>query len=493
MPPTEDHLVEIFHPGLDAKTASDFLTGCRPNALAQAAAQALSTEEVPSIAHKNEGESNRVFVLEFPQGKKKVLARVARKRARLPCRIAHAVATMSYAHHVLGIPTPHVYAWNDSCDNPVGAPYILQEYIEDVVEPWRIFVDCTEANDDQQSLVIDELARWHPRFLTPLPPHLNCVGDLGFAPNVDPKTADLTDPFTYVVQPLHIRLPCVPEAEPKAFRANSTSLASLWDELWDFHWNSSLSEPWPGSFTRPGKEDRLELDRDDPEYWAAYRGGEPFSRIPTTAVEAWLAGKEPPAPFSSAAHNARTFIHNTLSRFRSSSTQYSASCLVRDDYAFGDVLLDRSSLRVKAFIDWDDVHVMPFALAVNFLKDFMTFSTGGMSPDAPYFEEGDFPELPPDELGEVTDPYGNYCWFTFIDKYFPTDDAMRDRRIVNTMRREAYVKALSKYDERVRNRRFWALRKEMLKAHTLARGGGPDWWRRREWLAAQTGSQREGS
>jgi hypothetical protein len=44
---------------------------------------------------------------------------------------------MSFARWVRNIPTPMIFAWNASKDNPVCVPYILQEYLDNVVEPWR--------------------------------------------------------------------------------------------------------------------------------------------------------------------------------------------------------------------------------------------------------------------------------------------------------------------------------------------------------------------
>lgn len=437
--------------------------------LVHAASQALGTEEIPSIIYSDDGGYNRIFLLDFPAAGKKVVARVPMKNARLPCRIAPAVATMSFSRHVLGIPAPLVYAWNASDDNPVGAPYILQEYIEGVVEPWRLF--GSNGNDEQRAHVIDELAQWHARFLTPLPPHLNRVGDLAFATNVDPSTADLADPFTYIIQPLHTRLARPPEAEPKAFRASSTSLLSLWDELLACRWNLSLSGAAPGA-SKPNI-DRVELDLGS----ALLEDGDRECSFDS---------------FSTAAHDARTFIHHTLSHLRSSSPRYSSACLVRTDYAFRNVLLDSSSLRVKAFIDWDDVYAMPFSLAVNFPEDFMEYKTGGLPSDAPFYQEGYFPELPPEEYGEITGPLDKDGNLTSIDADGnPTYVDDRDLRITNTMWRDTYVRALSKYDERVRGPDFWALRKDVSKAHTFVKYGGQDWWWRRKWLAAQVAKQRE--
>jgi len=41
--------------------------------------------------------------------------------------------------------------------------------------------------------------------------------------------------------------------------------------------------------------------------------------------------------------------------------------------------LDPHTYRVKAFIDWDDVHVMPFIIGVDFPEDIKFFSVEGLS------------------------------------------------------------------------------------------------------------------
>lgn len=108
-----------------------------------AASQVLDTTEVPTLTDGGDGGFNRLFILEFPIAGKKLLARVSLKHARTPCRIEQAVATMSFAHHVRGVPTPQIYAWNASLENSVGAPYIIQEWVEDVFEPWEVFKRST--------------------------------------------------------------------------------------------------------------------------------------------------------------------------------------------------------------------------------------------------------------------------------------------------------------------------------------------------------------
>jgi hypothetical protein len=75
------------------------------------------------------------------------------------------------------------------------------------------------------------------------------------------------------------------------------------------------------------------------------------------------------------------------------------SCLVNDDYAFRNILIDPDSYQVRAFIDWDDVNVMPFVIGVDFPEDIKSFSEEGLDQGSDYFCKGDF--FPPDEYSEI--------------------------------------------------------------------------------------------
>ena len=75
------------------------------------------------------------------------------------------------------------------------------------------------------------------------------------------------------------------------------------------------------------------------------------------------------------------------------SKQYSLfvlPCLANYDYAYRNILLDPCTYRAKleAFIDWDDVHVMPFAL--DFTEDIEFFGVDGLSLNSNYHHEGRF-------------------------------------------------------------------------------------------------------
>lgn len=456
--PTEKKILETVFSDPSYIT-EDELTGVNLDVLAYAACGAISVDEVPVVTYHSDGGFNRLLLLHFQAAGRKVIARVAMRNARDPCRIAPAVATMSFARHVRGMPVPEVYAWNDTVDSAVGAPYMLQEFVEDVVEPWQVF---RLSDKGQQAQILDDLARSHAVLLTPLPPHLQGFGDLAFAPDLPPAEADLSDPRSYVLQPLRTRL-SRPYGQSMAFSSSSTSLPSVWDEIWQRRYDR-VWEQTTSSTSRTIDFEELGLDEDQPDE----------------------TGECTAEAFSAVAQHARRFIRGALARLVSAPEEYTAACFVRTDYAFRNVLLDASTRRVKALIDWDDVHVVPFVLALNFPEDIARFVTDGMPADAPWFLEGEFGVLPPDEHGQVigsVDAEGNYTNVdaqgnkTYVDE--------RDERILNTLYRELYVRALSACDERVGEGRMRDVRKEMVKAEELIQSGGAGWWSRRKWLAAQ--------
>ena len=129
-------------PGRDIP--DDFLTGVNTSesVFAYVASHAMSISEIPTITYGNQGGFNTLLRIGFPTDGRKLLARISLKDIRTVSRIECSVATMSFARYVrnMMIPTPSicVSSWNANSDNPVGAQYILQEYIDDVVEPWQV-------------------------------------------------------------------------------------------------------------------------------------------------------------------------------------------------------------------------------------------------------------------------------------------------------------------------------------------------------------------
>ena len=412
----------------------EVLTGVNTLALAYVASHALSISETPTVAFENMGGFNALLRIEFPQDGRKLLARIPFRTFSAVSRIESSVATMSFSMFVRNIPTPRIFAWNASNDNPVGAPYIFQEYMEGVVEPWQVW---GSASDNMRSCILNELARWHAAFLEPLPHPLHGVGDLSFAPGLS-ATAALSDPKSYIVRPFQLPEPLL----------SSVSLVHLWDRLWSHQVGLCASEG--------GSRINLEaLGLDDNEQCDS-------------------------ASFVGVAVQARIYAEDAL-RVLEQYPAFALPCLVNYDYAYRNILLDRRTYRVKAFIDWDDVHVMPFIVGVDFPEDIKEFSVDGLSPESNYYHEGAFQSFPPDEHGEIVGA---------VDKDGKLIDAAvcdRVERIRNTAFREQFVRALETQDGRVAQPDMWKVRRKVLKAHHLLTTGGRMWWEKRKWLSKQLG------
>jgi hypothetical protein len=411
------------------------------SALAYAASHALSIDEIPTISFENKGGFNSLLRIEFSQYDRKLLARIPLNGSRNKSQIESSVATMTFARYVRNIPTPRIFAWNSSNDNPVGVPYVLQEYIDNVVEPWQVWDKSSEST---RFRILDELAQWHAAFLEPLPHPLSGVGDLRFAPGL-PVTAPLSDPSSYTVRPLQL-------SGPQPLVGCSVSLDHLWDQLWSRQMGLCTSNS--GS-----QIDREALRLNDEECDAA--------------------------SFLITATRIQDFAKDAL-RLLEQYPLYALPCLVNYDYAYRNILLDPHTYRVKAFIDWDDVHVMPFIISVDFPEDIKSFSAEGLSLDSNYYLEGEFPCFPPEEYGQIVGAVDNNGNLTGVDENGrSTGVDERDERIRNTLLREHFVKSLKTRDERVAEPDMWKVWKKMLKAHHLLTGEGREWWMKRQWLAKQ--------
>ncbi|KAF8552438.1 hypothetical protein OG21DRAFT_1511452 [Imleria badia] len=136
-----------------------------------------------------------------------------------------------------------------------------------------------------------------------------------------------------------------------------------------------------------------------------------------------------------------------------------------------------------AFIDWDDIHVMPFVIGIDYPEDIKSFSGEGLAPDSNFYTEGEFPSFPPDEHGEIAEVVDEEGKLT-DEEGRSTGVEERDERIRNTMFRETYVKALQSYDDRVAQD-IWEVSRNVLKAHQLLTIGGTLWWGKRHWLSQQ--------
>lgn len=215
------------------------------------------------------------------------------------------------------------------------------------MEPWQVW---DKSSDITRFRILDELAQWHAAFLEPLPHPLSGVGDLGFAPGL-PVSAPLSDPSSYIVRPLQLS-----GSQPLGC---SVSLDHLWGQLWSRHMGLGTS-----------------VSSSQIDY------------------EALSLNDEEKCSFVITATRVQDFAKDAL-RLLEQYPLCALPCLASYDYAYRNILLDPHTYRVKAFIDWDDVHVMPFIIGVDFPEDIKSFSVEGLSLDSNYYHEGEFPCLPP--------------------------------------------------------------------------------------------------
>ncbi|RAK76383.1 aminoglycoside phosphotransferase family protein, partial [Aspergillus fijiensis CBS 313.89] len=139
--------------------------------LQRVAAQSVGAEICTAITKLAEGSFNKTFRLEMGDGSA-VIARIPHPIAGPRYyTTASEVATMEFARTVLGVPTPHVYAWNADVCNPVGSEYIIMEEapgtkLEDLWDDYSL---------EEKIAVMKDLVQLERKMLQ-VP--LNCYGSL---------------------------------------------------------------------------------------------------------------------------------------------------------------------------------------------------------------------------------------------------------------------------------------------------------------------------
>lgn len=413
--------------------------GINTTDLVHVARDALSIDEIPEVELAYEGTCNVALLLHYRASRLSVAARFPVKWQRHAIRVEPAVASMTFARHILGLPAPKVLAWNAASDNLLRVPYMLLEYIPDCDEAWTVLRQQEEAT------VLQELARCHANLAQPLPSHLQGVGQLGFSPNA----TDPSNVMSYVLRPLSFRgrIEADMTESVGTFHATTTSLPDLWMELWDFETNRVLDDSPRG-----------------------------------LNLSAWLLSEDSAAletecdktAFLAVSSSMRSYLHRALDVLKRNS-QLGQSCLVNLDYALRNVLIDSKTRRLKTLVDWDDVYVMPFAISMDFPLDLLeSTSEDDVPADSTFIREGCFASFPHDEYGEIKE----------CDAFAP--DAMKvsayNHRVLETAARNVYRSAFAARDARVGDSKLWEARKPLLKAHQLLKAGGYEWWWHREWL-----------
>ncbi|KAJ5788891.1 phosphotransferase enzyme family protein [Penicillium psychrosexuale] len=98
--------------------------------LQRVAGKAIQQDCCSRIEKIAEGGFNRVFLLTASNGQQ-VIARIPTSIAGPPhYTTASEVATINFLRNVLGLPVPKILAYSTSASNPVGAEYIIMEYVQ---------------------------------------------------------------------------------------------------------------------------------------------------------------------------------------------------------------------------------------------------------------------------------------------------------------------------------------------------------------------------
>ena len=296
---SEEEILQRDLPSAGPRSLDRFSTGVNMATLAYVVSQVFSTSKVLTIRLETTGGFNTLYKFGFQDGKK-VIAWIPYKNSPYKSYIESSVATMCFTYYVRNIPTPEVFAWNATHDHIIGMPFIIQEYVDNVIEAWRGWESITE---DQRSFLFDELARYHSALLAPLSYPLHEVGDLVFALGLQVDSS-LSDPRSYTVRPLCM-LPS--ELLPGPFVASSVSLSDLWQQLWSHHNEFSLCDSGSGiNHEMLFVDDNKECD------------------ITTFAI---------------AASQVCTYAESAL-RVVEQHPQYAQPCLVNYDYAIRNILID---------------------------------------------------------------------------------------------------------------------------------------------------------
>ncbi|KAF9528144.1 hypothetical protein CPB83DRAFT_894630 [Crepidotus variabilis] len=253
-------------------------------------------------------------------------------------RVPQTVATTTFARYVLGIPTPRILAWNADESNPACTPYIIQEFIDSAVDCCKAF--C-EGNEDERMRILEDLADWHARFLQ-LPPPISSgfeYGDLEFAPGLL-DDANPAKSNCYCIQPI-IR----PSEACGETYGNGRNCGN--GEYLD--------------------KEGLHVNDGDAESDAL------------VSLESFKDVAERVRLFSKEAIHTLT-NHPVLG----------LPCLVQEDFAFSNILLDPVTLKIKAFLDLDDVHDLPFVMGINYPEEISIADAQGLPVGSLSIREGDF-------------------------------------------------------------------------------------------------------
>lgn len=462
--------------------------GMNSTALVCAVMHAFSTTTVPTLTYKEtRGFFHVVLSLQFPDGFE-VAARLPKLSTVFDSmHIESTVAMMTLARYHLDSPVPEVYAWHPTKENPVGAPYILMAWA-DGDSPLQKWVNSKRNGRTQ---LLDELASQHAKLAKPLP--FQGIGSLYFA---EPSGEHVAEEMSYVSISAYRLGPLSqgPKCQARRGRFSSWPKATQpWPSLRDFWlgmWQHEVS-----TVTAAFGPDRSTVIAKPA---AGFYNGQPYT------LGQFLDASQ-----------ALLLIIQAFSPSTDTQPDFFSPCLSLTDFSFENMTIDRDTGKFTAFLDWDDVYVMPFLLCSKHLDDLCWNDGSGEQ----WEKDGCFFFLPVDEEGEgeieeeevgnthaVDEEDTTNVESQSIRSSTPESEESQDRldglpgaleselqisegnhrrRVEYTIFRRQYEQFLASRDTRFGSEGFWEDRKEPLKIQYLVMHGWIQWLLRDDWLKAR--------
>ena len=422
-------------------------------ALAFAVAQALNSEGPPTLSLVGKGSFNLIFRARLPRGDTVI--------ARLPIAAQHdfdtgsvetSVAAMTFARRVLHLPCPEVYAWNSERLGPVNAPYIIMSDIkgDNLAFAWD------RLHHDEQMAVIGKVAKLHSKMRRPLP--FDGYGFLKFSSRMRAKAsasaADFSDPRSY-------------ETGNTTWPPASLLLAGNGVELPP---SSNIRSTWLSAW-------KSEIARMF-QIWIVMRNASDSDRLSLSAT--FFDGTEPTSDeLCYYADCVRQVFENCV--LPENDMEF---CLLHSDFAFRNIMYDRSSKEITGILDWDRTMISP-SFCTAMLPEDVCFHAGSTTWD----RKGAFWFLPVDEYPEEVDEANEYkgrdqaaaAFAAHANRGGPFIVYERDEAIEASQFRNRYLEDLvasaSRFEET-----SWRKRESALVAYHLATHGFTSWIEARNWF-----------
>ncbi|CAB4254000.1 similar to Saccharomyces cerevisiae YER080W AIM9 Putative protein of unknown function [Maudiozyma barnettii] len=157
--------------------------------------------QLKTISSFHEGKHHRIYKIDTNLPGKSLVLRIPYNidpSKTISNRIKSEVATMNFVATKCGIKTPTVYMYSENSANPVGTPFILEEFIDGelLMKQWDPLCDdgTNSKPPEQLKKVIDIVADFHSKLNSI---QFNTVGSLYFKEDVDSKI--LNDKNTEII------------------------------------------------------------------------------------------------------------------------------------------------------------------------------------------------------------------------------------------------------------------------------------------------------